>query len=221
VAYAEQEQLLPLLLPFVKVFARGTPDQKAIVITGFEDLGLVTLMCGDGTNDVGALKRAHVGVALMAVAGGRRKKKSRRPLAATTRLGRRAGRGGSATEDPTAALLDDVVIPKLGDASIAAPFTSRESTVMSTCNVVRQGRCALVTSHQMLVIMALNCASNSHFFSPVFFSRVLRQKCCFWLLVVFFGGFFFPFLIRCFTCYLSHRQLVRLDGHCALASLCS
>lgn len=51
---------------FIKVFARMTPQGKADVIKALQRQGAKVLMCGDGGNDMGALKTADVGLALLA-----------------------------------------------------------------------------------------------------------------------------------------------------------
>ena len=52
------------LADYIRVVGRCTPFDKVSVISAFIELGQVTLMCGDGGNDCGALKTAHVGIAL-------------------------------------------------------------------------------------------------------------------------------------------------------------
>ncbi|KAJ3072310.1 hypothetical protein HDU98_003819 [Podochytrium sp. JEL0797] len=46
------------------VFARMKPDQKTWIVERLMKLGKYVGMCGDGANDTGALKAAHVGIAL-------------------------------------------------------------------------------------------------------------------------------------------------------------
>ena len=58
---------LSRLVPHVSVFARHAPRHKEAVVAALNKANSFTLMCGDGTNDVGALKQAHVGISLISV----------------------------------------------------------------------------------------------------------------------------------------------------------
>merc|ERR1719219_1495302 len=40
------------------------PEHKSRYVQALTEIGCTTLMCGDGSNDCAALKRAHVGVSL-------------------------------------------------------------------------------------------------------------------------------------------------------------
>jgi len=56
-------ELAPLF-QHVRIFARMTPQDKIDVVERFVRKGTIVGMCGDGGNDCGALRAAHVGVAL-------------------------------------------------------------------------------------------------------------------------------------------------------------
>ena len=53
-----------ILRDYVRVVGRCTPHDKVAIVQYYSRAGEITLMCGDGGNDCGALKAAHVGVAL-------------------------------------------------------------------------------------------------------------------------------------------------------------
>ncbi|KAF0694448.1 Aste57867_14681 [Aphanomyces stellatus] len=282
-------------LELIRVFARMTPELKEKVLTSLKSCGHFTLMCGDGGNDVGALKQAHVGVALLSgfgsanadktITGAVVKKKvetttlevlskdhlmklqasalkkqltamkvdheavsdkaalvelivaeqaksqkklnpfgpltpeqrkivqaqqheeieadvkareargesfarikalaafaQRQKEMATQFQNDRKAKGGNqftswANNQVMQQYMEDfdegeLPMVKLGDASIASPFTSRAPSIKGCVDIIRQGRCALVTTVQMYQILAVNCLISSYSLSVLYLDKV-------------------------------------------------
>ncbi|XAR73112.1 Calcium-transporting ATPase [Bertholletia excelsa] len=215
----QQTSAVLKVIPFVKVFARVAPEQKELITTTFKLVGRITLMCGDGTNDVGALKQAHVGVALLnamppaqkedsseksstqeTVKSGK-SKKSKSTVEASKALSVN-GEGSSKTKSGPSSnqsagsrhmaaaemqrqklrkLMDELneegdgrsaPIVKLGDASMASPFTAKHASVAPTTDIIRQGRSTLVTTLQMFKILGLNCLATAYVLSVMYLDGV-------------------------------------------------
>ncbi|KAF7368991.1 Cation-transporting ATPase [Mycena venus] len=172
------------------VYARVSPAQKEYILTSLKELGYTTLMAGDGTNDVGALKQAHIGVALLdgtpedlqKIAERQRLERIKKVYESQLSISARFNQPPPPVPAAIAHLIPDAVaaqqraaadlatarkknpmerfnleaitskmadlddeeeVPKikLGDASCAAPFTSKLSHVAAVTHIIRQGRC--------------------------------------------------------------------------------
>lgn len=213
-AALKQYDALPSVTDLIKhtfVYARVSPAQKEFIITTLRSLGYITLMAGDGTNDVGALKAAHIGVALLdgspedlkKIAEHQKLERMKKVYEQQVRISARfnqpppppppvlreaypelvktqqqvakAHEGAKKTNplekfdmatitSKLSELDEDQDVPqiKLGDASCAAPFTSKLSNVSAISNIIRQGRCTLVATIQMYKILALNCLITAY-----------------------------------------------------------
>ncbi|KAI7862416.1 HAD ATPase, P-type, family IC [Spinellus fusiger] len=214
-----EKPTMKVLLEHTWVYARVSPSQKEYLLTGLKDLGYTTLMAGDGTNDVGALKQAHIGVALLDGTPDDLKKIAERqrierlkamyeqqkqlaarfntapppPPPAIAHLYADAPRQVVADnmtpaqkrqleqkqklENMTSKLMEDMDMGepptiKFGDASVAAPFTSKLRNVMAINNIIRQGRCTLVATIQMYKILALNCLISAYSLSVLYLDGI-------------------------------------------------
>ncbi len=243
------------------VYARVSPKQKEDILLGLKDMGYYTLMAGDGTNDVGALKQAHIGIALLngtqqdlvRIAEHTRNTKMKDMYEKQVQLMKGWGQGSPpvpamiahlyppgtsnphyekamerealkkgvtvtelatangnapietittpgaqrlANQDPRQArqaaaaakvssladkfttsmmeseLDDEPPTLKLGDASVAAPFTSKLRNVIAVPNIIRQGRCTLVATIQMYKILALNCLISAYSLSVLYLEGI-------------------------------------------------
>ncbi|RDB26777.1 Manganese-transporting ATPase 4 [Hypsizygus marmoreus] len=193
------------------VYARVSPSQKEDILTTLKSLGYITLMAGDGTNDVGALKQAHIGIALLdgtvedlqKIAERQKQERIKKVYETQLKVSARFGQPPPPVPPAIAHLLPEAVqaqqqaaadlqtarqknpmekfnlaaitdkmadmegedeVPKikLGDASCAAPFTSKLAHVSAVTHIIRQGRCTLVATIQMYKILALNCLITAY-----------------------------------------------------------
>ncbi|PLW18388.1 hypothetical protein PCANC_08835 [Puccinia coronata f. sp. avenae] len=210
------------LVQNVWVYARVSPAHKELILNSLRSLGYTTMMAGDGTNDVGALKAAHVGVALLdgspedlkAIAEHQRNERLKKLWQTQLNISQRFNQppppvpaalaqiypelvdvhskalqsGHNARKanpmekfnlaDITAKMADmeeDSEGPpkiKLGDASVAAPFTSKLSNVSAVSTIIRQGRCTLVATTQMYKILASNCLISAYSLSVQYLDGV-------------------------------------------------
>lgn len=179
------EEALGRLVRHVAVFARTSPEQKEFVLAWLKRSGFTTLMCGDGTNDVGALKQAHVGLALIGneadgpnpakalrAAASRRRRPAAPAAPAPRTREERAAALRKRLEQEMAAADDGPQTVRLGDASIASPFTSKVPFINSSLHVIRQGRCTLVTTMQVFKILALNSLMSAYSMSVLYLDGV-------------------------------------------------
>jgi magnesium-transporting ATPase (P-type) len=114
------------LTKYIIIFARVSPYQKELIIEQIKNTGVSVLMCGDGTNDVGGLKKADVGIALV---GLRNEPTKAEKKAEVERVHKVRQDAMKMKRFPTAEELmgnQDVEF-KSGDACIAAPFTNKSS----------------------------------------------------------------------------------------------
>lgn len=268
----KDEPAFKQILRYTWVYARVSPKQKEEILIGLKAMGYTTLMAGDGTNDVGALKQAHIGVALLngtqddlnriaehfrttkmkeiyekqisvmkrfnqppppvpvqiahiyppgptnphyekAMQREAEKKGGPGTVAAKPETMDKANGiititspGAKALQDTNTNLtpqqqkqqkqqkareaaasmadklttsmmeseLDENEPPtiKLGDASVAAPFTSKLANVIAIPNIIRQGRCTLVATIQMYKILALNCLISAYSLSVLYLEGI-------------------------------------------------
>ena len=187
-ALAEVPELQAALARRGVVFARVSPDQKGAIIAAMNAAGYPTLMCGDGTNDVGALKQATVGISIISspklekVADKLMEQKdefvAKRGEAAEAAKASgqpRAPKQDKDLQEMQKALMDmkkeldgEMAMVKFGDASVAAPFTSKSPSIAAAKDILRQGRCTLVATHQMFQILAVNSLVASYQLSVLF-----------------------------------------------------
>ncbi|PHJ21128.1 haloacid dehalogenase family hydrolase domain-containing protein [Cystoisospora suis] len=141
---AKPPTLIDRILLRVRIFARLSPQTKALVVELFQRQDLVVAMVGDGTNDCFAIKQAQVGVAF----GRGGLCHSVAPFAVVTDQHGASQNVPALTSDPTTDSSADT-----GKGEATAQFDS--CGVVGILTLVREGRATVVTSFAVYKLQIL------------------------------------------------------------------
>ena len=122
------------IIQYIKLFCRVTQKQKVEIIKNLLKCGKNPLMCGDGSNDIEALKLSTIGIAMLNIKENKVQKKEPFNLLS----------------------FDNESIMENWDAASFSPFTSQSDSIKCVKNILIQGRCALVLYNQMYKIFIIN-----------------------------------------------------------------
>jgi cation-transporting ATPase 13A1 len=171
---AKYRKGLLTILARLRVIGRVSPTQKELYINllrKFYGEDSAVLMCGDGNNDVGALKSADVGIALVGLNDQPTKKqieevnKKRREEQIKAFKSRK--RFDTKKFEEEFGLFDTQDV-KFGDASIAAPFTNKISnSIKCVGTIIKQGVCTLVCGFQTYKIVTLTSLISAYTMSTL------------------------------------------------------
>eukprot|EP00392_Amoebophrya_sp_AT5.2_P008635 g8663.t1 len=172
------------LQPYIQVYGRIKPDGKRKVIRFFQDRSsrYVIAMAGDGGNDTGALKQAHVGIALV---------HGRKGTAAAAEED-----GGSSSKSSSEGTTTNVV----------APFVATNSDISKAPEILKEGRACLDTNISSFYLLTI------YGVTWVFLGKVWMQaKLSFATWLQFALLDFVCALLRCWEYLQCYQQLKKRD----------
>lgn len=140
-------------------------------------------MTGDGTNDVGSLKRADVGLAIVNNNPPSKEMKAKKKTMSFMPPKEKLAGLGFAEQKKVMeehqkeyqkvmmSMAGDPSL-ELGDACIAAPFTFKFKSLKSVKRLIREGRKTLTTTFQMYKILSLNSLISAYTMSALYLDGV-------------------------------------------------
>ncbi|KAL0210547.1 hypothetical protein RCL1_004983 [Eukaryota sp. TZLM3-RCL] len=175
--FAQNSKILGQILPFISVFGRVSPFHKGLITKMMIKKGLIVSMIGDGSNDGQALRKAHVGIAL--VEGNERIERlkrvyNRRRDHSTAQKPEKNNQKVVKSQVKNTFSLKDFGIDdsspqvKPGDVSLAASFSSSLRGIEGIHHVVLMGRSSLSSMLQVYKILGVSSLSTAYMLSILF-----------------------------------------------------